>query len=1150
MSEKDKLKVQKRDPDIYQYFFNNARDLIFIIDDSYRIEEVSDFTLEFIGNKRDKVVGGLCHEILFNRKEPCPFCSYPLSKLGVDQAHHSNVQVKIQNRYFSPLLLPVRDESGQINRFIDHLRDITEIFRSQRELREKDRQYRDMVSRANTAILSLDRDGKIFFANESCERLFFWNGQNLLDSRIYENFLETRSSWEELFHHFIAEDETSTSAASKANVQTKARNGYGQQIWISAYLSRSETEGIYYFVCTDITLCYRQQELIEQQNRQLESIFAASPVGIGVVSSRRELLFVNGRLAFLTGYSQEELLHQNTRMLYPDVEEYEQAGVKFYGELKKKGHASIYTYWRKKNGEIIDVYINSSLLNQHDPGEGHTFSVQDVTSQRINERAIKAMAANRMRISRNLGHITYIYEQKKNEFIWAGEVYNVLGYRLDQLQSIKPLNFRKLIHPDDRKMVLRNFINAKRQGKNIRCEYRLRHANGNYIYMLDESIFLQKIDEPYYRVFGTLINIDERKRSEIALRQSEEKFRKVFENAPLGIVLIDEQLRFVDVNTKFSRMLGYAKGDLIGTYLNDVTFEGDWEISAKQIHELIAGKIELVQLEKRYVRSDGKLIWGNIHATSYNTETSSSIFFIALIEDITERIQTEYELFRSEGRLREASKLALLGHFEVDHIKKEVNWSEEMYHILDEDPGTYRVDYFVDCRKWLLEEDKKFFSNIISDNLKQKKSLEVEFRVRTRKGELRYVRMKAVNKYNRNDELVKVYGTLQDITKDKVNEKKLIEAKENAEKANNLKSVILSNFSHEVRTPMHAMTGFCEALKQKDLRESERDNYVDLIQANSYQLLYLLNDIVDLSKIELNQLVLNFASVNIPTLMIDLESYFKPQLKDRRGIQFEFHRNEENYLWVETDEARLKQIFTNLIGNALKFTEKGFVRFGYNLDKEKERVLFYVEDSGIGIDPEYHKLIFEHFGQVETDYARNYGGTGLGLTISKKLSEALGGDLWLESSLGKGSTFFFTIPFKEVKGNQKEIKESYSAYPNWQEKSVLVVEDDPISFMLLKKYLLPTKIKVFHAINGKEAVEMRKRRNFDLILMDMQLPVLDGYEATRMIRELDPFSPIIAQTANAMSDDRDICLQAGCTDYISKPYSKEKLCLLIRHYLD
>jgi PAS domain S-box-containing protein len=381
-------------------------------------------------------------------------------------------------------------------------------------------------------------------------------------------------------------------------------------------------------------------------------------------------------------------------------------------------------------------------------------------------------------------------------------------------------------------------------------------------------------------------------------------------------------------------------------------------------------------------------------------------------------------------------------------------------------------------------------------------------------------------------------------------------AKEKAEESDRLKSMFLSNMSHDIRTPMNAIVGFSEMLQDPDLTREERNRFLDIIINSGDALLRLINDIIDISKIEAGQLKIIKSDYSLNETLSDLylsfsEEMIRNKIADIKLVLSKQH-SERDYI-IHSDLVRFIQIFSNLLGNALKFTDKGCIEFGYTIPDPKV-FRFFVKDTGIGIPPDKTDLIFERFGQIEETQERNKGGTGLGLTISKSLAELLGGAMWVESEVGLGTTFYFTLPLASGMTSStlssEGVQELSNTIIDWSDKLILVAEDVESNFFLIQTILNKTGVKLLWAKNGQEAQEMcRNNFEIDLVLMDIQMPVMSGYDATREIKKIRPSLPIIAQTAYAMSGEKEKTMEAGCDDYIPKPLKKRELISKIHRFL-
>ena len=386
----------------------------------------------------------------------------------------------------------------------------------------------------------------------------------------------------------------------------------------------------------------------------------------------------------------------------------------------------------------------------------------------------------------------------------------------------------------------------------------------------------------------------------------------------------------------------------------------------------------------------------------------------------------------------------------------------------------------------------------------------------------------------------------KDITVQKLQEKELIKAKEKAEESDRLKLAFLTNMSHEIRTPMNGILGFADLLKNHNLSGDEQKKYIQIIEKSGTRLLNIINDIVHISKIEAGLMEVNLSPSNINEQLEFIYNFFKPEVESK-GMQFLFKNSlPASKALVTTDKEKLFAILTNLVKNAIKYSEKGTIELGYNVKNEFLEI--YVKDSGIGIHQDRQQAIFERFVQVDRSDNTAIQGAGLGLSISKAFVEMLGGQIWVESKKGSGSTFYFTIPY-EVQQQVAINDNNITTESKIQKLKVLVVEDDEVSAMLLCIILKSIDSEFIHAKDGKAAIELYGNHpDIDLILMDINLPEMDGYEATRQIRQLNKDVIIIAQTGHGFIDDKTKAIEAGCNEHLSKPVTKKELLSLIQQY--
>jgi len=397
----------------------------------------------------------------------------------------------------------------------------------------------------------------------------------------------------------------------------------------------------------------------------------------------------------------------------------------------------------------------------------------------------------------------------------------------------------------------------------------------------------------------------------------------------------------------------------------------------------------------------------------------------------------------------------------------------------------------------------------------------------------------------------------KNITERKLYEEELKKSKERAEESDRMKTSFLASMSHEIRTPMNAIVGFAQLLSE-NVPEDSKKQYVKIINKNTNALMNLINDIVTISKIETEQLKINKEEFYINDIINELVGNFDNEKSEQEKPDLNlivFTKFDTEGSKIFSDKTKLKDILQNLMNYAFKVSLSGNIELGYN-NKDANTLLFYMRDNGLQLSSDLHNLLFENYSLLESSQTKDLGSIGLGLSIAKGLVKLIGGSLWYESDKKNGNNFYFTIPYEHTANQVKReptmdnseelVKEQF----DWKEKLVLIVEDDYSSLKYFEELLKRTNVQRLYATSGFQAIEIcRENKNIDLILMDMQLPEINGYEATAKIKQFRKTTPIIAQTAYATLEDKDKCLAAGCDDYVSKPVSRKTLIAKMQKFL-
>jgi signal transduction histidine kinase/CheY-like chemotaxis protein len=594
---------------------------------------------------------------------------------------------------------------------------------------------------------------------------------------------------------------------------------------------------------------------------------------------------------------------------------------------------------------------------------------------------------------------------------------------------------------------------------------------------------------------------------------------------------------------------------------------------------ILTGEVpELIEIE--WKTKDKRIIFSEVHASiSYKDNKISGIQVIS--RDTTERKKAETlknVVFNIASAVNIANELNELFGFIKNELAKVIKTENFYIALLDEETDELKLSYYHDSNNhmesfpnvktlahYLLNKNNPLLldENKITDLIKTDVVGEYALGIKSWLGTPLKIKqdtigVMVVRDYDQKNAFVKEDKQIFEYVSNQIaisiqrkrDYEQLKIAKLAAEESDRLKSAFLANMSHEIRTPMNGILGFAELLKEPELTGEKQEKYIEVIEKSGQRMLNIINDIVDISKIESGLVELQISETNINECIELAFNFFKPEAS-KKGIKLIHHLNLQTQdAILSTDQEKLNSILINLIKNALKYTDSGKIEFGYTLKKvnSSEYVEFYISDTGIGIQNDRKEAIFDRFIQAEIVDKKARQGAGLGLSISKAYVELLGGKIWVESELGKGSTFYFTLPYstKKITKVPESNIISDDAHPNRKRLKIMIADDDEVSGQFVSIILAHYYSELLIAQNGAEAVEMcRKNPDIDVVLMDIQMPVMNGYEATKQIREFNKKIIIIAQTAYALYGDKEKSIDVGCNDYISKPIKKEELVSLI-----
>ncbi|MGC2300550.1 MAG: PAS domain S-box protein [Acidobacteriaceae bacterium] len=726
-----------------------------------------------------------------------------------------------------------------------------------------------------------------------------------------------------------------------------------------------------------------------------------------------------------------------------------------------------------------------------------------------------------------------------------------LGITRDEVQAVQR---RQFLHPDDASAYLAAFERAVRDHQPFDAEARVRCAGGTWRLIGSRAEPRFSSGGEFLGHVGLSADITDRRRAEQTLQESEERFRIMADSCPIGIWVTDAQ--------GASRFVNRAYLDYCGKSPEEVE-AGQWKMlihpeDAPQFLETFERSLQEYlpfANEARLRRADGEWRWVETYATPRLSPSGEFLGLVGTCKEITDRRQAEQALKTSEEKFRQLAENIHQVFWMMNAAGTEILYVGPAY---EQIWGRSCASLYANPMDWMEAihaEDREHARAIFTRQLRGE-TIDSEYRILTPDGKKKWIRDRAFPVRDPNGELIRIAGIAEEITEQKRYERELIRAREDADAANRAKSRFLANMSHEIRTPMNGVVGMNQLLLQTSLTAEQR-HYVEVAQQSGNALLALIDDILDLSKIETGKLVLENATLNLSHIVHEVVGVLSVQAATKQ-LHIDVGVAADIPAVLRGDAHRLRQVLTNLMANAVKFTERGSVCLTVqleNLSAGKAMVRFAVTDTGIGIAPDKVPALFSPFFQADASTTRRYGGTGLGLAIAKQLVEKMGGVIGVDSNEGQGSTFWFTAAFESPAypsdaEPHAEADEAAAVIPMGYGETILVAEDNSTNREVILAQLRKLGYNAHAVPNGAEAVEALRNGNYALILMDCAMPVMDGYEATHRIRQSShPHIPIVALTASAMAPDRDRCLAEGMDGYLSKPVELPRLAKVVARWV-
>jgi PAS domain S-box-containing protein len=893
---------------------------------------------------------------------------------------------------------------------------------------------------------------------------------------------------------------------------------------------------------TDITDRKLSEDILKSSEERLQILFDYAPDAYYINDLKGN--FIDGNIAAekLLGYKKEELIGKNFLKL--NLLSFNQLAIA--AKLLAKNAMGKATgpdefVINRKDGSKITVEILTHPVRI----KGQTMVMgiaRDISDRKRSEEALHEREHRLSSIYQTVGDVIYhlaVEADNTYRFISANQAFfNVTGLREDMIIG-KLIN--EVIPEPSLSMVLEKYSQAIKEKSIIRWEEVTDYPSGK---LFGDVSIAPVVDDSGIctHLVGSVHDITKRKRAEEALAESEIKYRQLVSQSPDGIFIVDLSGKFLSVNASICNSLKYTEEELLSIKLLDIVPEKYHSLHKQRFLAIMNGATLTSDAEYEVIGKDGIAHFVEVLSVPY-LKGKEIAGFQGIARDITERKNAEKIIRESEVKYRRIFENVQDLYYETCMEGKILEVSPSI-EILSE--GQYRRDDLIGKSIFDFYSEKEERAALLLQ-LKEKGTVsDFEITLKNRDGSKVPCSLSSKVSFDENGHPDKIIGSMRNITERKNALEKLMLAKEKAEESDRLKTAFLHNISHEIRTPMNAIVGFSALLTEPGLDEASMTSFIDTITQSSNQLLAIISDIIEISNIEAGILKSSKDEIRVNLVFQRLFDQFYPKAAEN-GITFKKETPlPDNKAIIQSDNTKFIQILTNLLSNAFKFTSNGTIEFGYVINDRF--INFYVSDTGIGIPEDQYLRIFDRFYQVEHMMARHFEGTGLGLSISKAFVELLGGKIWVDSELGKGSVFYFTLPFNTAETHLPDTSTRLQETTFFKKASILIAEDDENNFSLIVKFLAYPNLTLIRARNGVEAVKYcESGQPVDLVLMDLKMPEMDGYEATKKIKGILPELPVIAQTA--FVTDNEKIYNSGCIDIITKPFSRRSLLEKIEKYL-
>ena len=1116
-----------------------AQDAIIMMDEKGRINYWNRAAEKIFGYRKEDIIGMDLHSLLapqkYHQKYRKAFKKFRDS--GKGGAIGKVLELSALRKDGTEFPIEIALSSVKINdkwNAVGIIRDISERKNAELALRESEERYRAIFNNTGTAMIIIEENRKISLANTEFCKISGYSAEEIEGKMSFEDFL-SESELQKIAKYHQERRKKSGKAPKNYELQFIDRFGNVRDMYVTVDIIPGTKKSVASMI--DITELKKAEQALMESESKYRSLFEGTADPIFIFDKETNyFLDCNQVTVERYGYTKEEIKKMKPQDLHPPEEH----------PIVEKNiiENSSETYYNHitKDGKVLQVEIHTSSVKYGDR-DAWLSVVRDISDRIHAEEALRDSEQRYRAVVESTTNGICIADPDENLVFVNHGFAKMLGYTTDELLG---KNLSQLMREDEY-LKLRKQTELRKKGEHSDYETVLLHKDGTVRYVMISAAPLTEADGTFKGSMGIFTDITAQKIAVEALKESEQRYRAVVETTSSGIVISDQNKTLTFVNSGFAKMLGYTTEELIGKNLMEITFPDEYNKFKDQ--SLKRKKVEHAHFETVFKHKNGKRINGLVAASPLYDAKNNFTSTLAIITDITDRKQMEEALEHERNLL----------HLLMDNIPDAIYFKDKNGCFTKINKAQAQNLGIDDPKDAIGKHDRDFFT---ADHTAVASKDEMELmrtgkpiinkieRVSRPDGWKMWVLATKVPIRDADGKITGLIGISRDVTEMKkiqeeleLKNKELDKALAKAEAATQAKSEFLANMSHEIRTPLNAVIGMTGLLLDTNLT-AEQQEYVETIRSGGDALLAVINDILDFSKIEAGKIDLEHVPFDLQECVEECLD-FQASKALQKGLDLAYLLEPGTPINIIGDVTRLRQILTNLLSNAVKFTESGEIIVSIKskkLSNKKYEFEFAVKDTGIGIPKERMDRLFKSFSQVDSSTTRKYGGTGLGLIISKRLAEMMGGKMWVKSEVGVGTTFYFTIQAELARAKRKKIVNGSIHKLNG--KKILIVDDNQTNQKIL---LMQTKIwGIIGKATGspKEALQWIKGgEQFDCAILDMQMPEMDGLTLARQIRKYYSADklPLIMLTSLGKKIDKEIVEEIKFINYITKPIKQSQL---------